>query len=91
MVPLSKRLTTHLTAQLVSSSGRTGSPCVRLAVMVSAHVVHEVAGHAEGGVALGAPVLRQIQRAQGVGRERAGRQGLSGEGGVQQLLHHGVA
>lgn len=56
---------------------------VELALVVRAHVVHEVAGHAECGVALGAPVLRDVE-----GRQRGG-----GEGGgraLQDLLHHGV-
>jgi len=59
VVPLAERLSADLASQLVVLASLHR---VELALVMRSHVVDEVGRHAEAGVALGAPVLRQIQR-----------------------------
>ena len=80
VMPLPKRLVADGALELLLSLALHG---VELPLVVRAHVVHQVAGHAEGGVALGAPVLRHVDGGHGRGHER-------GAGALQDLLHHGV-
>ena len=59
MVSLTERLSADVTTQLVVLASLHR---VELALVVRAHVVDEIGRHPETGVALGAPVLREVQR-----------------------------
>ena len=99
VVPLLERLAADVAAQLVGvlATTLTGRVKVEVALVLRAHVVDEVGRHAEARVALGTPVLRQLQR-----RERRRQRGTAPArpGGrrrrprsrhqLQQLFHHRV-
>ena len=59
---LLERFSAHVTAKFVVVLAPTLIRGVKVTLVVRAHVVDEVGRHPETGVALGAPVLRQLQR-----------------------------
>lgn len=82
VVPLPEGLVADGALELLLASPLDHRLHGKLLLVVRAHVVDEVGGHAEGGVALGAPVLcRQAQRGEGGWQQRQRRRDLQLDGG----------